>query len=190
MPIKESSDELNRPVITTGAQLTRTSSKKSSGDYIALALATWGVGYMPVAPGTFGSAVGVGIYLLFRSASEHMVASFRTTLMLLLIALLAIVGVWAASRAEKLLGRKDPGAVVVDEVVGQMIALLFVPFNAGVWVIITGFVAFRLFDIWKPYPIRRLEALEAGLGIMFDDILAGIYAAILMSLVTSIHLLL
>lgn len=119
-----------------------------------------------------------------------MVASFRTTLMLLLIALLAIVGVWAASRAEKLLGRKDPGAVVVDEVVGQMIALLFVPFNAGVWVIITGFVAFRLFDIWKPYPIRRLEALEAGLGIMFDDILAGIYAAILMSLVTSIHLLL
>lgn len=199
--VKESSDELNPPIITTGARITRTPSKKSLRDYLALALATWGVGFLPVAPGTFGSAVGVGIYLLVRLASARAFAfaathgwsfelleSLRMTFMLLLVATLAIIGVWAASRAEKLLGRKDPGAVVVDEVVGQMIAFLFVPFNSGVWTIIVGFFAFRLFDIWKPYPIRRLEALDAGLGIMADDVLAGAYAAILMSLLTSIYL--
>jgi phosphatidylglycerophosphatase A len=198
--MKESSDELNPPRITRGAGITRATGKKSPGDYFALAFATWGVGYSPVAPGTCGSIVGVGLYLLVRQASARVFAfatargwsdeSFHTTFMLLLIAILASIGVWAASRAEKLLGRKDPGAVVVDEVVGQMIAFVFVPFNAGVWTIITGFIAFRLFDIWKPYPIRHLEALKGGLGIMADDVLAGIYAAILMSLLTSIHLLL
>jgi phosphatidylglycerophosphatase A len=200
--IKESSDELNPPVVTSGVGIVRTASRKSPGDYLALALATWGVGFLPGAPGTFGSAVGVGIYLLVRLVSTQVFAlaaargwslelleSLRMTFMLLLIAALAIVGVWAASRTEKLLGRKDPGAVVVDEVVGQMITFLFVPFTAGVWMIVSGFLAFRLFDIWKPYPVRRLEALDAGLGIMADDVLAGAYAAILMSLVSSIYLL-
>jgi phosphatidylglycerophosphatase A len=199
---KESSDELEPRAVTTSAQIIF-AQRRTVKDYLALALATWGVGYSPVAPGTCGSVVGVGIYLLVRQAlvrvfafavtrgwSLEFLESFRTTFMLLLIALLAFVGVWAASRAEKLLGRKDPGAVVVDEVVGQLIAFVFLPFNAGMWAIITGFVAFRLFDIWKPYPIRRLEALDAGLGIMGDDVLAGIYAAILMSLLVSIHLLL
>ncbi len=177
--------------------------RRTLSDYFALTFATWGVGYIPGAPGTFGSAVGVGIYLLVQSASVRVFAfatargwsvelleSFRTAFMLLLIALVTAIGVWAASRTEKLLGRKDPGIVVVDEVAGQLIAFLFVPFNSAWWVIITGFAAFRLFDIWKPYPIRRLESLESGLGIMADDVLAGIYAAILMSLVTSIYLLL
>lgn len=203
MPIKESSDELNQPIVTTGAFIARAPRHRTLPDYLALALATWGVGYLPLAPGTFGSAVGVGIYLLVQSASTQVFAfaaargwsvevleSFQVTFMLLLIAGLTLVGIWAASRTEKLLGRKDPGIVVVDEVAGQLIAFLFVPFNSGWWVIITGFIAFRLFDIWKPYPIRRLEALESGLGIMADDVLAGIYAAILMPLVLSIYLLL
>ena len=203
MPIKESSDELNPPIVTTGAFIARAPRSRGLRDYLALAFATWGVGYLPIAPGTFGSAVGVGIYLLLQSASARAFAfaaergwsvggleSFRLTFVLLLIAALTLVGVWAASRAEKLLGRKDPGVVVVDEVAGQLTAFLFVPFNSGWWVIITGFIAFRLFDIWKPYPIRRLESLESGLGIMADDVLAGIYAAILMSLVLSIYLLL
>lgn len=200
--IKESSDELNPPVITKGAHIVRASRKKTLRDYVALSLATWGVGFLPVAPGTFGSAVGVGLYLLVRLASAHvfsfatrhgwsleLLESLRLTFMLLLIATLAAIGVWAATRAEKLLGRKDPGAVVVDEVVGQLITFLFVPFTSGVWTIVVGFFAFRLFDIWKPYPVRRLEALESGLGIMADDVLAGAYAAILLSLLTSIYLL-
>jgi phosphatidylglycerophosphatase A len=202
LPIKESSDELNPPVVT-GVSIARAHRSRTLLDYLALTLATWGVGYLPGAPGTFGSAVGVGIYLLMQTASMRVFAfalahgwsaelleSLRTTFMLLLIAVLTLVGIWAASRTEKLLGRKDPGIVVVDEVAGQLIAFLFVPFASGWWVIITGFAAFRLFDIWKPYPIRRLESLESGLGIMADDVLAGIYAAILMSLVTSIYLLL
>ena len=194
---------MNPPERAAGSFLVSARGSRTWRDYLALALATWGVGYLPLAPGTFGSAVGVGIYLLIQSASARAFAfaagrgwspelqqSLRTTLILLLIAVLALGGVWAASRTEKLLGRKDPGIVVVDEVVGQLIALLFVPFNSGWWVIIVGFVAFRLFDIWKPYPVRRLESLEAGLGIMADDVLAGAYAAILLSLVMSIYLLL
>jgi phosphatidylglycerophosphatase A len=201
--IKESSDELNPPIITTGGVRAKAPRRRSLSDYLALAFATWGVGYGPLAPGTFGSAVGVGIYLLVQAASARVFAfamarglsvaaleSFRMALMLLLIAVVTAVGVWAASRTERLLERKDPGIVVVDEVAGQLITFLFVPFNSGWWVIITGFAAFRLFDIWKPYPIRRLELLESGLGIMADDVLAGVYAAILMSLVTSIYLLL
>jgi phosphatidylglycerophosphatase A len=201
LTVKESSDELNPPVIAAGEGIGRsTPRRRTGGDYLALAFATWGVGYAPVAPGTFGSAVGVGLYLLAQSISAQvfaygtahgwnmeLLASLRMTLMLLLVALLTIVGVWAASGTEKLLGRKDPGIVVVDEVVGQLIAFLFVPFNSGWWVIIVGFVSFRLFDIWKPYPIRRLEMLDSGLGIMADDILAGVYAAILMSVLVSIY---
>lgn len=200
LTLKESSDELNPPVITTGEIIARTPPRRTVSNYLALACATWGVGYAPLAPGTFGSAVGVGIYLLVGAMSAQVFAygtahgwslerlvSLRMTFMLLLVALLTIVGVWAASQTEKLLGRKDPGIVVVDEVVGQLIAFLFVPFNSGWWVVIVGFVLFRLFDIWKPYPIRRLEMLESGLGIMADDILAGVYAAILMSLLVSIY---
>jgi phosphatidylglycerophosphatase A len=200
--IKESSDELNPPVVTTGGSIRRARGRKSPSDYLALAFATWGVGFLPGAPGTFGSVVGVGIYLLMRLVSAQLFAfattrgwsllllePLRMTFMLLLIAILSVIGVWAATRTEKLLGRKDPGAVVVDEVVGQMITFLFVPFSSGLWTILIGFLAFRLFDIWKPYPIRRLEALDAGLGIMADDVLAGAYAAILMSLVTSVYLL-
>jgi phosphatidylglycerophosphatase A len=203
MPLKESSDELNPPIVTTGAFLARAPRRRSPRDYLALAIATFGVGYFPLAPGTWGSAVGVGLYLLLHRASElvHAFATqhawrfptlegFHVSLLLLLIAALSLCGIWAATRAEKLLGRKDPGAVVVDEVAGQLIAFLFVPFNAAPWMIVTGFLAFRLFDIWKPYPIRRLEALESGLGIMADDLLAGAYAAALVSFAVTIQQLL
>lgn len=201
--IKESSDELNSSVVTTRTFISHTPRRRTTRDVLALTLATCGVGYMPVAPGTWGAAIGVGVYLLVRMASAQVFAvavargwsvppleAFRTTFMLLMLIVITVAGIWAASRAERLLGRKDPGTVVVDEVVGQLIAFVFVPFSAGLWAIVAGFLAFRVFDIWKPYPIRRLEALESGLGIMADDVLAGAYAATLMSLLTSIYLLL
>jgi phosphatidylglycerophosphatase A len=201
--VKESSDEFNPPVATSGVSIAKRARSRTLKDYLALALSTWGVGFIPGAPGTFGSAVGVGIYLLVGSLSAQvfaygtaqgwnleLLASLRMTFMLLLVTMLTIVGVWAASQTEKLLGRKDPAIVVADEVAGQLIAFVFVPFNAGWWVIIAGFVSFRLFDMWKPYPIRRLEMLDSGLGIMADDVLAGIYAAIVLSLLVSIYSLL
>jgi phosphatidylglycerophosphatase A len=104
---------------------------------------------------------------------------------------LTLIGIWAASRVEARLRIKDPGIVVIDEVAGQMIALLSVPaFFPGWLPVLSAFLLFRLFDIWKPYPIRRLEALESGLGIMADDILAGIYAFVVNCLLISLYVLL
>ena len=202
--VKESSDELNPPVVTTAyVEPDPHRGRRTPRDYIALAVATCGVGFLPVAPGTWGSLLGVFLYLGARSLSLSLFAAaeargwdvppleaLRTTTILVLLIGLTIAGIWAASRTEAVLGRKDPGAVVIDEVIGQLITFVFVPARAGWWAVMAGFVAFRVFDIWKPYPVRRLEALESGLGIMADDVLAGAYAATLMSLLTSIYLLL
>lgn len=193
--IKESSDKLNPPVIQAGMTIAP-SGRRTAMDYVALTLATCGVGYLPLAPGTWGSAVGVILYLLFQVLSLRAYALMqpvgwdattlyllRTNSLLLIISIITLAGIWAATRTEILLRRKDPGVVVIDEVAGQMIAFIFVPASASLWVMVTGFILFRIFDMWKPYPIRRLEALESGLGIMGDDVLAGIYAAIVLGLI-------
>jgi phosphatidylglycerophosphatase A len=172
VPVKESSDELNPTVLVSPAEVPAPRSPRSALDYAALAIATFGVGYLPLIPGTFGSMVGVAIFLLL----------VHWPLQLVFIPVIVALGVWAASRAEKLLGKKDPGKVVVDEVAGQMISLLPLPFFApdGPWLVwvIVSFNLFRLFDIFKPYPARRFEALHGGIGIMADDVVAGIYGAI------------
>lgn len=201
--VKESSDELNPSVVVTTAFIGRAPRERGVRDYVALGVATCGVGLIPLAPGTWGSLVGVGLYLAARAASVQAflyadgrgwstppLESVQTTLVLLMLIVITIVGIWAATRCEALLSRKDPGVVVIDEVIGQILTFVFLPVNIGAWAIVVGFLAFRVFDIWKPYPIRRLESLEAGLGIMADDVLAGVYAATLMSLLTSIYLLL
>ena len=159
-----------------------------------LALATCGVGYLPLAPGTWGSLVGLGIYLGVRGVAMkvffeigaqrnfNLLQVYYGVIVLELVVALGIVwvGTWAASRTEKLSGRKDPGKVVVDEVAGQFIALIPVPFMVSPvwWAMILAFILFRFFDIVKPYPARRLESLPGGLGIMADDLIAGVYAAL------------
>jgi phosphatidylglycerophosphatase A len=201
---KESSDELNPPVaIAEGRAASRR--PRTAGDHFALALATCGIGYFPIAPGTVGSLVGVGLYLSIWAAVDQLLTSnalakrltalyvFTPQLAAMLVVIfgLTMLGIWAATRAEKTLRKKDPSVVVIDEVAGQMIALLSGPFWLHTsWSVITAFVFFRLFDIWKPYPIRRLERLESGLGIMADDVLAGAYALIVNSVVISLYLLL
>ena len=172
MGIKESSDELNPAVVVSPAEVPPPARTSSPLDYAALAIATFGVGYLPLIPGTFGSMVGVAIFLLLLEWPLH----------LMFIAVIVVLGVWAASRTERLLGRKDPGKVVVDEVAGQMISLLPLVFLVpdGPWLVwvIVSFNLFRLFDIFKPYPARRFEGLPGGFGIMADDLVAGIYGAI------------
>ncbi len=189
MPVKESSDELNPAVIMPDSNVAQTKTARTASDYLALAIATCGVGYLPLVPGTWGSMVGVAIFLVLRwiavedSPRLHFWSPQHGLLALTLLGILIVtlLGIWAASRTEKLAGRKDPGKVVVDEVAGQLIALLPLtlfaawPLKVGV---IVSFVLFRLFDIVKPYPARRLEGLHGGLGIMCDDLVAGVYAAV------------
>jgi phosphatidylglycerophosphatase A len=191
MVIKESSDEFNPPVVTDGAVVPTSRGARSAKDYLALAIATCGVGYLPIAPGTWGSLVGVGIYLVLLAFLRFSPWAVFIAVELVLITLITLLGLWAASQTEKLLGHKDPGKVVIDEVAGQLIALLpIVPgFDPG-WVsIIAAFLLFRLFDIIKPYPARRLEKLESGLGIMSDDLVAGAYAAVCTSVMIAIGML-
>ena len=154
-------------------------------DYLALAISTWGVGYLPLMPGTFGSLVAVGIFLgLTRVATGNALVA------VVLVAIVAVTfaGIWAAARTEDLSNRKDPRKVVVDEVAGQLISLfpltLFTQWS--IVAVIISFILFRFFDIVKPYPAGRLEALEGGLGVMCDDLVAGVYAAVITSIIVAV----
>ena len=130
-------------------------------------------GYFPIAPGTVGSAVGLVVYLFVWWARSRV---FEAAL----IVVIFVVGTWAASHAERFFGAIDPGPVVIDEVLGQLVTLAFIP--VGLPAATTGFVLFRIFDVIKPYPANRLERFHGGLGIMADDAMAGIYANIALRL--------
>jgi len=129
-------------------------------------------------------------HLEHNEVTQRLVWTVVPTLALITIFLVTMVGIWAGTRAERLIQKKDPSIVVIDEVAGQMIALLSGPLWLHTWwSVLSAFLLFRLFDIWKPYPIRRLETLESGLGIMADDTVAGAYALIVNSLLISAYLL-
>jgi phosphatidylglycerophosphatase A len=138
---------------------------------VATFVATAGyVGYIPFAPGTFGSAVGLVVYALVRAIGGWLVEAA------VIVAALG-AGIWAADRVEQQLG-KDPGVVVIDEVLGMLATLAFLDVNvAGA---IVGFFLFRALDVIKPPPAARLENLHGGPGIMLDDLMAGVYAHIVM----------
>ena len=144
---------------------------------LARALATWfGCGLFPWGPGSIGSAAGLLIGVLLA------VYGAWTGWQIALIGLaLAPVGIWAAGVEERCCARQDPGQVVIDEVVGQLLALGgAVALNPRSFV--TAFLLFRFFDIVKPPPARQLERLHGGLGIMADDMMAGVYAAAMLYL--------
>ena len=174
---------------------------------LALALATaGGVGYAPKAPGTFGSIVGVALtvcvlrlgWRLFSLLDSGVTSGFRNQpssalpfvfLPSLVLLLVAGIGVWSASRVAKYAGIEDPQSVVIDEVSGQHLTLLLGsgPFALLHWkTLLLGFILFRVFDIWKPFPVRQLEKLSGGWGIMADDWMAAVYAALVLRFV--IHL--
>ncbi|MFW5486977.1 MAG: phosphatidylglycerophosphatase A [Desulfovibrio sp.] len=143
-----------------------------SWEQICCSISTLGFfGRSPVAPGTVGSLVAA---LLARPLFLHNPLWLKG---ILLVALF-FVGGWCAGQAERVMGRKDPGQVVIDEVLGQWI--VFLPFTQlGLWQLAAGFVLFRIFDIAKPWPVRASEKwLPGGYGIMIDDVLAGLYAMI------------
>jgi len=206
------------------SQKPETSGKKPR---LALAIATvFGVGYLPKAPGTFGSLVGVLVAIFTNPSSllfllagilnlggigidvpminGHPAAWTVLVPPILALFLFGLAGVWSSSRAATFEGKEDPQYVVIDELSGMHLTLVlgilaFWPFgtdfpanskaflvlgpsfNLLTWRgLLLGFILFRVFDIWKPWPIRRLEKLPGGWGIMADDWMAGIYAAILL----------
>jgi len=179
---------------------------------LALFLATcFGLGYLPRAPGTWGSLAGVGLaWVLFKlfpygsSVELALHGVYFVVAHVHLLALLALaqglVGVWATGRAERYLGIRDPQVVVIDEVSGQFMTLLLAGRVCTTWpgremflqhplhislygtvnwkYLLLGFILFRAFDIWKPFPVRQAERLPGGWGIMADDWLAAIYAGL------------
>ncbi len=138
---------------------------------VAILIATWfGCGYFPWGPGTVGSLAAVVI------AGILAINGFGRPFLLLLTVLLLWPAIWSATQTARIVERDDPGLVVVDEVLGQWLTLM----GAAVrdWkTLLVAFLLFRLFDIWKPWPVRNFEKLPEGVGIVVDDLAAGVYGA-------------
>jgi phosphatidylglycerophosphatase A len=138
---------------------------------LALAVATvGGVGYAPVAPGTVASALTVAALWLLP---------FSRSALVLFFVIVTVVGTWAADRAERAIGGKDPGAIVIDEVAGMTLSVLTLPLTPAVLVV--AFFLFRVFDVLKPFPAGRSQAIPGGVGVMVDDLIAALYALVLVS---------
>jgi phosphatidylglycerophosphatase A len=148
---------------------------------VANPISTWfGCGYAPKAPGTVGSAAAIGIGILV----EHY-AGWRPLSFAALALVVSVPAIWAAGETARQAKVKDPQFVVVDEVVGQWLALSGARALNGkaAWIPwLAAFLLFRLFDIWKPFPVRQLESLPGGVGIVADDLMAGVYAALVLFL--------
>ena len=138
-----------------------------------MAIATvGGVGWAPVAPGTVASAVTALLLWLIPFSRAGVVLFFIVV---------TVVGTWAAEHAERALGEKDPGAIVIDEVAGMTLSVVLLPLTAPVLAV--AFVLFRIFDVVKPPPARQAQDLPGGFGVIVDDLVAGLYALIIVAAV-------
>ena len=137
----------------------------------------FGVGYLPLAPGTWGSLAAVVLVILIYQISGpyQLIIHAAVTIGLFPLALLT------AGRVSREAGDPDPNLVVIDEIFGQFLCLLWVPVISFYWVL--GFALFRLFDIVKPFPAKQSERLPGGLGIVMDDLVAGLYAGLILWLI-------
>jgi phosphatidylglycerophosphatase A len=143
---------------------------------IILFLATGaGAGYIPRAPGTAGTLVAIPLSLLLNRVAGHSLA-----LALLTLAAVIAVGFWSADNAEAIFGEKDAPRIVIDEIAGFMVANFAAP--QSVSTILAAFILFRFFDIIKPYPARRAERMPGGVGVVMDDLVAGVYSLLVVRL--------
>lgn len=135
------------------------------------------VGYLPIAPGTWGSALAIPIhFLLIRLSAQYYFAA---------LVIIFVISVVTAGSAEKIIDRKDPGVIVIDEIIGMLITLINAPNNILVWIL--GFFIFRFFDILKPFPIGVIDRrINGGIGIVMDDVLAGVYSLIVLQIICRI----
>jgi phosphatidylglycerophosphatase A len=205
---------MSQPSASTPSTTTSSAGRSPRSDRgkprVSLAIATaFGLGYLPKAPGTWGSVAGILLSWILLKLWPHITLweavqrfwNFPIPYIVPAVAAtvsIGLLGLWASDRCAKHLGIKDPQIVVVDEISGQMMATLFTfgtteryldgmtNFYYGFWwhgdarwkYLLLGFILFRVFDIWKPFPARQAESLPGGLGIMADDWIAGIYAAL------------
>jgi phosphatidylglycerophosphatase A len=149
--------------------------------FLSRCIATgFGVGYLPLAPGTWGSFAAVGLVVLI-----HTIAVPYQTVVHLVVTILLFPLAWlTAGRVAEEEGEEDPNVVVVDEIFGQFFCLLWLPLLSFYWIL--GFALFRFFDIWKPFPAKQSERLPGGLGIVMDDLVAGLYAGLALLLIYAI----
>ncbi len=136
-----------------------------------------GSGFLPLVPGTWGTLLAAGLYIIL-----FIFISLSPWLLYVLSLLLFLVGVWSAGKAEQYFETRDPCQVVIDEIAGYFVAVMF--FIPSLQLAVISFILFRLFDILKPFPLRRLEKMPEGWGVMLDDIGAGLYAALILALLT------
>jgi phosphatidylglycerophosphatase A len=152
--------------------------------WASLTATFFGIGHMRPGPGTWGSAATV---LCWWILTRWIQAIFQTYIAIAIAALVILIGIPAATQVSRAYKTKDPQFVVIDEVAGQLIALIAVPLT---WKsLLAGFILFRGFDIVKPPPVRQLERLPEGTGIVLDDVAAGIYALVIMQLLLHFGLL-
>ncbi|MEJ2246474.1 MAG: phosphatidylglycerophosphatase A [Acidobacteriota bacterium] len=138
------------------------------------------VGFLPGMPGTYASVITA--LVLYAACSVS--GAIQPLLHLGLICLITVVGTVSSANICRSTGVEDPSYIVIDEVAGQLLTFLFLPVTG--WNIILGILVFRTFDIWKPYPIRKLERLGNGMGVMADDLLAGIYGNIVLHIINAL----
>lgn len=155
-----------------------------SPSWASLLATFFGVGRLRPGPGTWGSAITV---LLWAVLAYGLNASLRTPVAIALALLVTLIGIPAATRVVRASGLKDPQFVVIDEVAGQLMTLIAVPLSWKTF--LAGFILFRGFDIVKPPPVRQLERLPEGTGIVLDDVAAGLYSLIVMHLLLHFGLL-
>lgn len=135
------------------------------------------LGYLPIIPGTFGSLAGLAIYVSIRG---------NTLAAVFLFFLFTVLGFMVSGRAEKVFNKKDASCIVIDEVAGMFLSLLFLPHSFII--MICAFVLFRILDIIKPYPANKLQKLSGSLGVMIDDLVVGFYANLILQLIFRILL--
>jgi len=139
---------------------------------------TLGLGYIPLAPGTWGS--------LFALLISYFWVAGDIGILLVLILIGFFVGSWSSTKIEKSTQLTDPSFIVIDEVVGMWISLIALPLKWPYY--LAAFLLFRLFDIWKPFPINRIQAVKHGWGVMLDDVLAGLYALVFIQILIQLKL--
>jgi phosphatidylglycerophosphatase A len=152
---------------------------QKAADFLVKVISTvFFIGYLPLIPGTFGSIVGVGLFYLLKSASS--LTYFLTIFSVI------VLGLITSGQMEKLLNKKDPGCIVIDEVAGMLLALSFMPYDFKI--ILLGFIIFRILDTLKPFPAGRMQYLRGSLGVLADDLIAGIYTNLVLLLILNLYL--